>query len=112
MYKSEFFTYIYIRAKKLGFRKKRDDTMATKTKYLKYDFLYTICTPHVCPECGAELKAQKRTKTVKLASHDETCEFDTVKLVFREFVCRKCNSHFPIDEIRQYEKEHKKEERK
>lgn len=112
MYKSGFFTYIYIRAKKLGFRKKRDGIMATKTMHLKSDFIYTVCQQHLCPACASRLKVRKAVKTVKLTSPDDSLEFDTVRLIFKEFVCEKCNSVYSVNDIKQYEKEHPKENRK
>jgi transcription initiation factor IIE alpha subunit len=78
--------------------------MAEKTKILKYDFIYAVCKRHICPKCGAVLKVRKSTKSVTHTYTDERRELETVKLVFREFECKKCNSKYSIEEMKQLER--------
>ena len=85
--------------------------MATKTKHLKCGFIYTRLMRHSCPLCSGMLRARRTEKTVKPTS-DDGLEFDSVRLVFREFVCGSCGRRFSVDEIKQYERTSERERRK
>ena len=82
--------------------------MSPKTRYLKYDPLFTLFTRHRCPKCGSVLKSVRAEKTIDPRTHNELSEFDSVRLVFREFECKTCSSHFSVSEIEQHEKDIKR----